>query len=226
LKQRGIGIVAASQQLAAAQYADDAEVFLLSLADVPTFMSCMTDFAKASGQCLNPTKTCLLHIGQQQAQAAAPGGATLAVGTMQIVAKPKSLGVFFDRCGKSSVDWDGRLTIVRHRMQNISRISKLSAFGRAFAANAYALSTLLYAAQFAGHVPADVAAKLTKWAAALVDAGLGPDDICEGLLVFQWIVCQHVQSMEDLACCQSSTTCCRGGHVKRCLSCKVALHLG
>ena len=176
LKQRGIGIVAASQQLAAAQYADDAEVFLLSLADVPTFMSCMTDFAKASGQCLNPTKTRLLHIGQQQAQAAAPGGAALAVGTMQIVAKAKSLGVFFDQCGKSSVDWDGRLTSVRHRMQNISRISKLSAFGRAFAANAYALSTLLYAAQFAGHVPADVAAKLTKWAAALVDAGLGPDD--------------------------------------------------
>jgi hypothetical protein len=46
LKQRGIGIVAASQQLAAAQYADEAEVFLVSLADVPTFMSCMSGSAR------------------------------------------------------------------------------------------------------------------------------------------------------------------------------------
>jgi hypothetical protein len=30
--------------------------------------------------------------------------------------------------------------------------------------------------------------------------------ICEGLLMFQWIVCQRIRSVEDLACCQSSTT--------------------
>ena len=176
LKQRGIGIMAASQQLAAVQYADDAEVFLLSMHDVPTFLSCMSDFAKASGQCLNPTKTRLLHIGQQPTQTAAPGEAAHGLGAMQVVAKAKSLGVFFDQCGKSSVDWGGSLEIVRHRMQNISRISKLSAFGRAFATNAYALSTLLYAAQFAGHLPSNVTDKLSKWSAALVDAGLGPGD--------------------------------------------------
>lgn len=176
LKQRGIGIVAASQQLTAAQYADDAEVFLLSLAEVPTFMTCMSEFAKASGQCLNPTKSFLLHVGQQPDQAAAPGGAAQALGTMQVVAKAKSLGVFFDSTGKSSVDWDGRMEVLRHCMQNISHISKLSAFGRAFAANAYALSTLLYAAQFAGQLPEAVSGKLGTWTAALVDAGLGPDD--------------------------------------------------
>lgn len=176
LQQRGIGIVAATQQLTATQYADDAEAFLLSLADIPTFMACMDDFAKASGQCLNPTKTRLLHVGQQPTQAAVPGGTAPALGDLQVVAKAKSLGIFFDQHGKSSVNWDGRMEIVQHRMQNISRISKLSAFGRAFAANAYALSTLLYAAQYSGHLPAEVTDKLSKWTAALIDAGLGPDD--------------------------------------------------
>lgn len=168
--------MAATQQLAATQYADDAEAFLLTLAEVPTFMTCMDDFAKASGQRLNPTKTRLLHIGQQPEQAAVPRGAAPVLGDLQVVAKAKSLGVFFDQHGKSSGNWDGRMEIVRHRMQNISRISKLSAFGRAFAANAYALSTLLYAAQFAGHLPAEVTSKLSTWTAALIDAGLGPED--------------------------------------------------
>jgi hypothetical protein len=43
------------------------------LANVPTFLTCMEDFAQASGQCLNPTKTRLLHIGQQPAQVVGPG---------------------------------------------------------------------------------------------------------------------------------------------------------
>jgi hypothetical protein len=84
--------------------------------------------------------------------------------------------VFFDSQGKSSVAWTSRLEVVRHRMHNISHISKLSVFGRAFAANAYALSTLLYAAQYAGQLPAEVMEKLRLWSAALIDAGLGPDD--------------------------------------------------
>jgi hypothetical protein len=42
--------------------------------------------------------------------------------------------------------------------------------------NAFALSTLLYAAQFAGALPGEHAASLTRWCGALVDAGLGPED--------------------------------------------------
>jgi hypothetical protein len=52
----------------------------------------------------------------------------------------------------------------------------LSMFGRAFAFNGYAISTLLYHAQFTGALPAEHATQLIKWASAFVDAGLGPDD--------------------------------------------------
>ena len=176
LKQRGIGILAASQQIAATQYADDAEVFLLTLNDVPTFMSCMEDFALASGQRLNPAKTRLLWVGQQPQQVAAAAGGEQNLGTMQLVDAAKSLGVLFDKQGGSTVDWDSRLEKVQQRMQRISHISNLSAFGRAFAVNAYALSTLLYAAQFACQLPAAVTEKLNRWSAALIDAGLGPTD--------------------------------------------------
>jgi hypothetical protein len=51
-----------------------------------TALSCMSDFAKASGQSLNPTNTRLLHIGQQPDQTAAPGGAARALGMMQCLA--------------------------------------------------------------------------------------------------------------------------------------------
>ena len=44
------------------------------------------------------------------------------------------------------------------------------------AVNAYALSTLLYGAQYACAIPAEHATCLVKWSAAVVDAGLGPDD--------------------------------------------------
>jgi hypothetical protein len=71
---------------------------------------------------------------------------------------------------------------VRSRLQRISRLPGLSAFRRAFAANSYVLSSLLYAAQYTGVVPAQQAAELTVWTSALVDAGLGPDgDVVRGL---------------------------------------------
>eukprot|EP00775_Hariotina_reticulata_P015210 gene15210-biopygen2344 len=65
---------------------------------------------------------------------------------------------------------------VKQRMQRITCIPSLSAFGRAFAVNAYALSTLLYGAQYASSLHAEHAASLVQWSAAVVDANLGPED--------------------------------------------------
>jgi hypothetical protein len=74
----------------------------------------------------------------------------------------KSLGVIFGSVGVVGVDWEHRLSIVRERVQKISRILDLSMFGRAFAFNGYAISTLLYHARFAQALPAEHASKLIK----------------------------------------------------------------
>lgn len=77
--------------------------------------------------------------------------------------------------GTVEVDWEDKLAKVKHRLAKIANVPNLSAFGRAFAANAYALSTLLYAGQFAGYLPSQHTATLQKWCAAVVDAALSPE---------------------------------------------------
>ena len=95
---------------------------------------------------------------------------------MPVVQQAKSLGVVFGSAGVVGTDWAARMDTVKQRLQRISRLPNLSAFGRAFAANAYALSTLLYAAQYTGQPPQQHAGDLRRWLAALVDAGRGPLD--------------------------------------------------
>lgn len=174
LKQCGLGITVADCIVFAAQYADDAEPFLRSVAELPAFVDCMQTFACASGQHLSPSKTRLLTMGRQQPAALQqpiqlPTGLTLATSS-------KALGVVFSDSGDTQVDWDARMAIVKQRMTKIAQIPDLSAFGRAFAVNAYALSTLLYAGQFACGIPSQHATLLQKWSAAVVDASLGPDE--------------------------------------------------
>jgi len=172
LKQRGVGVTVLGCNIIAAQYADDAEPFVPSLASIPGFMESMNVFADASGQRLNLNKTKLLLIGCQppvaQDQTAEQHSG------LQIVDKTKALGVYIDGHGSSKVDWDKRMGTVKDRMESISRIPCLSAFGRAFALNAYALSTILYAAQFACELPHSESDQLRKWSSALIDAGVGP----------------------------------------------------
>jgi hypothetical protein len=180
--QRGVGVAAGGAVVAAAQYADDTEACLPSLAAVPPFLACMHTFADASGQRLNLGKSQLLPIGLQpppqplqQAAASSGGGGGVGASLLAVVSQAKSLGITFTSSGKGTVDWEARLVAVRRRLQAISRVPHLSAFGRAFAVNAYALSTLLYAAQFGGPVPTAVTDSLQRMSAALVDADLGPD---------------------------------------------------
>jgi hypothetical protein len=80
----------------------------------------MNEFADASGQRLNPAKTRLLVVGQQPPVVPAPSAA------LQVVESAKSLGVFFSN-GPSQFDWDGRMAIVKQRMQRVSHIPQLSA---------------------------------------------------------------------------------------------------
>jgi hypothetical protein len=148
------------------------------------------------------------------------------VGGMQVVQRAKSLGVFFGERGNSSVDWEGRLETVRRRMQNISRISKLSAFGRAFAANAYALSTILYAAQFAGQLPANVSEQLAGGRQRLLMLAWGLRMILGVPLASLGTVWLHILGVVGLAFCPFIIICCLAGLVKQSPSCRAVLHRG
>ena len=174
LKHKGVGVTVNDHTVVTAQYADDAEPFVSTSADVPAFVSTMHDFGLASGQFLNMNKSKLMLVGHSDTSAANTLPAHAA--GMQIVSQAKALGVFYDNAGQSTTAWSDRLDIVKHRMQSISHIPNMSAFGRAFAVNAYALSTFLYGAQFACKLPTDASQLLCKWSAALVDRGLGPTD--------------------------------------------------
>eukprot|EP00775_Hariotina_reticulata_P015318 gene15318-biopygen5957 len=139
---------------------------------VDTFVSNMQVFGAASGQHLQPAKCSLLPVG-----AVPPAMSTLPQQSgLRITTHARSLGVDFDSTGVLGLDWQQRMQQVRQRLQKITRIPHLSAFGRAFAVNAYALSTLLYGAQYACAIPTEHALLLMKWSAAVVDDGLGPDD--------------------------------------------------
>ena len=172
LRQEGVGVSIEGSRVTAAQYADDAEPLLEAAADALPFEQSMAVFGNASGQHMQPRKSHYLHMGHT---AAVP--LPLPPGTaLQVVGQAKSLGIIFGGDGVVGVNWVDRMQIVRDRLQRISRIPNMSAFGRAFAANAYAMSTLLYGAQFTGSLPQEHGDTLQKWVAALVDAGLGPAD--------------------------------------------------
>lgn len=173
LQQCGFGVVVAGCRMCAAQYADDAEPFLKALAELPAFLDCMRQFAAASGQHLNPSKTRVLLLGRQPTAASAQQPPPAA--DVPVAESAKSLGVTFTGVGNVQVDWEARLAVVKQRLTKISNIPNLSAFGRAFAVNAYALGTLLYVSQFACSIPTQHAALLQKWCAAVVDAALSPE---------------------------------------------------
>jgi hypothetical protein len=172
LRERGVGIDLAGERFVATQYADDVEPLLPAASAVPGFVSGMDVYGDATGQRMQPPKSKLLPMGGRGTSAADNSP----VAGIQVVSQAKSLGIIFGGRDVVGVDWGHRMGVVRQRMQKISRLPNLSAFGRAFAINGYALSTLLYHAQFTGALPAEHAADLVKWSAALVDRGLGPDD--------------------------------------------------
>lgn len=64
LKRRGFGVEVGGMRITACQFADDVQVFLEALAQLPAFLQCMGVFAAASGQGLNVRKTRALVLGK------------------------------------------------------------------------------------------------------------------------------------------------------------------
>ena len=164
LKDQGIGITVAGCPLAGDQFADDLKAFLENNTQVVVgFKAAMATFGAASGQHLLPAKTQLLFIGKPL-----PHPLPTTIAGMPVVHKAKALGLWYEEfTGAVSVDWTEMLDKATQRLNKISRC-KLSVFGRAFACNAYALSTFLYHAEFTG-VDASFLANLTTRMAAVID---------------------------------------------------------
>jgi hypothetical protein len=175
LKQLGIGIDLAAVRFTAAQYADDVEPVLPDESSVPAFVAGMDVYGDATGQRMQPSKSKLLPLG-----GATTTDAGESVAGIQVVDSAKALGIIFGTRDCLGMDWDHRMGIVRARMQKISRIPNLSAFGRAFAISGYALSTLLYHAQYTGLLPSEHAENLIKWSTAVIDKQKGPNDDMRG----------------------------------------------
>jgi hypothetical protein len=127
----------ADVRFTAAQYADDVEPVLPDAVSVPAFVAGMDVYGDATRQRMQPSKSKLLPLG-----GATTTDAGESVAGIQVVDSAKALGIIFGTRDCLGMDWDHRMGIVRARMQKISRVPNLSAFGRAFAISGYALSTL------------------------------------------------------------------------------------
>lgn len=174
LANRGVGIHVAGTRLVVTQFADDTMAYLRGWAQVSGFLALMHMFGQASGQYLNCSKTKVIPMGNLAGQAP-PSDLGLRVN-----ARPRVLGVPLPADLKHGtrppcVDWGPRVSLIEGKLHKLSTLP-ISAFGRAFAASSYALSTLLYVAEFAGPPPASDTDMLQQQVAALVDAKRSPRD--------------------------------------------------
>ncbi len=145
LDARGFSIYASGVQVSALQFADDTAVPLAGPDAVPGFVEAMALFGRASGQCLQLNKTTLLPLGD--ASRAPPASAMIS--GLQVVGTAVILGISsLAYVGAAPLHWGSCLEKV---LPCASRIVKLplSAFGRATAVSAYALSRVLYRTEFA-----------------------------------------------------------------------------
>jgi exonuclease III len=95
-----------------------------------------------------------------------------------LVGGAHALGVTHMADGRSTVDWQQLQEAVSGRYSKICKLP-LSRFGRAFAASAYGLSKLLFAAEFVGMPPQSVLQELHRITGALVDRGVSPDQLTQ-----------------------------------------------
>ena len=179
LQADGFGITVAGVQLPALQYADDLTALLNSPAQLPAFMATMEVFAAASGQRLNPQKTKAMLLGQPSPATTAAATAATAAGGPQFVQQITYLGIGYSGVWRGSrdatqlTDWERLVSVVQQRQDKIASL-QLSAFGRGIASSAYAVSALLYHAEFAGLPTPASLEQLRKDAAALADRGASP----------------------------------------------------
>ena len=170
LKARGIGVPVAGRHLTALQFADDAEVLLPSLDQVPSFLAAMHTFGDATGQRLNPDKTELLPIGD------VPAGLPATAHGLRVVSTAHSLGVTFGATADPAAQWPVLLDGVRRCYTRLASLPRISVFGRGFASAAYGVSKVLYHAEFTGHPPVAVTQELERITAKVVERRLAPAD--------------------------------------------------
>lgn len=96
-------------------------------------------------------------------------------GGLKVVGSAKALGVLHTATGQSLVDWGAMWSKVQAKLGYIAHLP-LSMFGRAFACDAYALSKMLYAAEFVGVPPQQVWDVMQQEVCKLVDRGQAPSD--------------------------------------------------
>jgi hypothetical protein len=165
LDSHKLGVQVQLRRITAAQYADDCTALLNSVTDAPRFEAAMQTFAAASGQRLNSAKTQLLRIGNitQPLPANIP---------FQLVQSALVLGIRISNSAPSDAElqqfWQPKLDIATACLKRVDRMP-LSAFGKALAASGYALSTLLYHAEYMGLPPPNLLQPLEKQVAAVVD---------------------------------------------------------
>jgi hypothetical protein len=93
---------------------------------------------------------------------------------LPLVGAAQAIGVTHTATGQSIVNWQEKMEVVRRCLTKLASLP-LSVFGRAFACSGYALSTLLFAAEFVGLPAQGTLDELQRLIARLVDRGLAPD---------------------------------------------------
>ena len=142
-----MGLVVAGQKLLANQFADDMQVFLRSMGEAQCLVQAMGVFERASGQGLNFGKSSLLPIGPPHPDTPAPLAVVHGIPVRQ---RAKALGFAFAAgmsAPKPADGWDTLLERVDNKIRKLARLP-LSPFGRAVGASSYAVSKLLYHAEF------------------------------------------------------------------------------
>ena len=156
LQTKGYGIDVAGHgtsnlphKVTAVQYADDCSAFLNSLDLLPAFNADMGTFRLATNQELNAKKTYVMRIGLWDANSPQPPGNL----PFDIVSSAVTLGVRLSNERPSQAElqsfWHPHVETAEHCLKKICKLG-LSVFGRAFATTGYALSSLLYRAEFMG----------------------------------------------------------------------------
>lgn len=154
------------------QYADDAWALIkdLSPTSMQQFLESMHVFSSASNQHLNISKTELLPVGDTPVSTAPPLPPSL-----KVTKAATSLGTVFDNGtlpAPPARPWEELKEIVRTRYTKIAKMP-LSIWGRAAAAHTYALSQLLFQAEF-NDVPPELVTELQSWTTLLVDRQAPP----------------------------------------------------
>ena len=164
--QLGVSLPGVAGVFTALQFADDTEVFLDSPSAVRRFVFGMARFAAATGQRLHMGKTVLLPVG------AFPEAPLSAIAGLAVANEASALGLTFragDGAARPTRGWEGRLEKAHNRMEK-ARSLRLSAMGRGIASAAYAVSVLLYHAEFV-EVPEGQLAAVHEAACELVLKG-------------------------------------------------------